>query len=416
LSDADSAELLHRVSVSPEIRAIFRQHKELSEIAKNAARNVAVRPEIESKVFANIAALQEEERVGLAPIPESVPTPRAAFRRTAIGAALLAVLLAGSALYLELTRTNGASQLAPPQQAMTSEQPSVPGNRGTTDIGTAGTNETNVSSATGNSHTSHVGYQTQMSYQSNMSYQSQDSHGSNNAASLSNDIASSEQPSTTPDAPIASIRNIAPKSANSVAILDPDRMSRQKYQAGDIAEGFDRFEIGLETATGFNSPADRGSFTPFGEQRFHLGYFVTPNDQVGLRLTHAMYQTLEQQQGGMSGVYSSIDRTNVATWQLAKEGYYVHRFDLPGGLMLDGGAAAGLLDNGWLATLELGLKVPVSSHVLAGVSFSLSRVHSNAPTAQDLMEEGTSVPMILSGSDVHNTLNGRIQYGLSYRF
>src|SRR2546421_10782766 len=57
LSDADSAELLHRVSVSPEIRELFREHEMLRDLAHEAARSVTISPEIESSLFSRIEAL-----------------------------------------------------------------------------------------------------------------------------------------------------------------------------------------------------------------------------------------------------------------------------------------------------------------------------------------------------------------------
>jgi hypothetical protein len=213
------------------------------------------------------------------------------------------------------------------------------------------------------------------------------------------------------------ISAIESRDATQTTILEPSQFFRAKFLADDLSESYSRFELGWETSTGFNSPADRGTVAPLSEQRVHAGYFVGPHDQLGLRVTSGLYQTLtESRSVGMAGSYASISRSNEAVRQFGEEVYYLHRFDLPGGLMLDGSAAAGLLDAGWNATVEAGVKWPLSTHLVTGVSFSLSRVHSNAPTAQDLMEEETSMPVIVSGSDVRNTLNGRIQYGLSYRF
>ena len=68
LNDADSAELLHRVSVSPEIRQMFQEHEALRQISYRAARNAVVSPELEESLFARIAAIKESRDV-VAPVP-----------------------------------------------------------------------------------------------------------------------------------------------------------------------------------------------------------------------------------------------------------------------------------------------------------------------------------------------------------
>jgi hypothetical protein len=419
LSDDESAELLHRVSVSPEIRSIFREHERLRAIAKTAARNVAVRPEIESAVFANIAALQDEERKGAAPLPEVPQRASVAMRRTTLAAALLALLLAGSALYFELAKTNTspATRNAPIASSSSLAANSTASVPNTVAASTNGAQS--VSAAADSRNVS--------SSPQSIALRGVRTSSSANGANPIHRTSSTQLSTSATDntsAPFSSatwqadeqISAVVPMNAEAVSIREPERSLYTKFQPTDIGESFDRFELGLESSTGFNSPADQGNIQPFGDQRVHLGYFLSAHDQLGLRLTYGEFQTLQESRNGMSGVYSSVDRTNVATMQLAKEIYYLHRLDLPGGLMLDGSAGGGLLNNGWLATLELGLKIPLSAQIQFATSFSLSRVHSNAPTAQDLMEEEASMPVILSGSDVHNTLNGRLHYGLSYRF
>src|ERR1700733_11166603 len=59
LNDSECAELLHRVSVSPEIREIFQEHEAMRLMSYRAMRNVTVSPELEDAVFARVAALEE---------------------------------------------------------------------------------------------------------------------------------------------------------------------------------------------------------------------------------------------------------------------------------------------------------------------------------------------------------------------
>src|SRR5579872_1131284 len=86
LNDAEGAELLHRVSVSPEIRAIFEEHDALRQMAVRAARNISIAPELEEAVFARVAALQEEERL---------PAGFWSLRRISVAAGVAAIFIAG---------------------------------------------------------------------------------------------------------------------------------------------------------------------------------------------------------------------------------------------------------------------------------------------------------------------------------
>ncbi len=61
LNDTDGAELLHRVSVSPEIRQIFQEHEALRQVAYRAARNVTIPSSLEESLFQRITAMEKEE-------------------------------------------------------------------------------------------------------------------------------------------------------------------------------------------------------------------------------------------------------------------------------------------------------------------------------------------------------------------
>src|ERR1051325_4684317 len=91
LSDADSAELLHRVSVSPEIRDLFREHEMLRTLAHEATRSATIRPEIEASIFSRVEAMASKA---------SREKPMFIFsRRTAVALALALVLISGSLGY-----------------------------------------------------------------------------------------------------------------------------------------------------------------------------------------------------------------------------------------------------------------------------------------------------------------------------
>ena len=131
LSDADSAELLHRVSVSPEIRELFREHEMLRGLAHEATRSVMVRPEIEAQIFSRVEALAGSEQREKAMFVFS--------RRTAMALAL-ALIYPGSLGYFVPKLFSGNPQAAigskrvMPQEISQAVSPvpsqaSAPGNR-----------------------------------------------------------------------------------------------------------------------------------------------------------------------------------------------------------------------------------------------------------------------------------------------
>jgi anti-sigma factor RsiW len=115
LNDTEGAELLHRVSVSPEIRQIFQEHEALRQVAFRAARNAAVPTELEESVFARVAALENSRDRGLPVGFWSMPRISAMIGTVAIIAlALLAPWRAGETNLNSNHRVIAASQPAAP--------------------------------------------------------------------------------------------------------------------------------------------------------------------------------------------------------------------------------------------------------------------------------------------------------------
>jgi hypothetical protein len=87
-------------------------------------------------------------------------------------------------------------------------------------------------------------------------------------------------------------------------------------------------------------------------------------------------------------------------------------------LILEASIGAGLVSNsvntGNVITAGFGARLPIGDHWLAGATYSLTRQHQNGETESQYLNSNS--PVIYSGPDVHNTLIGRLEYGLSYRF
>ena len=80
-------------------------------------------------------------------------------------------------------------------------------------------------------------------------------------------------------------------------------------------------------------------------------------------------------------------------------------------------AGAGVVPNGFSISAEAGIRIPISENIMFDGAFALSRIHSNVPTGDELLRaENSGKPVILSGPDIHTTLNGRLYYGVLYKF
>lgn len=78
---------------------------------------------------------------------------------------------------------------------------------------------------------------------------------------------------------------------------------------------------------------------------------------------------------------------------------------------------AGLIPNGYSLGAEIGIRIPLSENIMFDGAFALSRVHSNVLTSDELLNsESSGKPIVLSGPEISTTLNGRLHYGLLYRF
>jgi len=188
------------------------------------------------------------------------------------------------------------------------------------------------------------------------------------------------------------------------------------------AGGITNFELGLQTATGYTLPANALNVQPFAEARLTADYLLDESNVVGVHITRGFFQTLP---GVTSTTTSSavILRRNLSSeLEYAEELFYGHRFLLSNnsGLAIEASAGIGLIPNGSTISVELGFKMPMSSHLMGAVGFSLSRIHSNAESLDQLLSSqlanSSDTPVILRGSNIRNTLNGRLEYGLAYRF
>lgn len=181
-----------------------------------------------------------------------------------------------------------------------------------------------------------------------------------------------------------------------------------------------RFEASLQTSSGFTSPADAQPIKPFAQQRLGLGYYITSSDVLGIRVTSGLYQVPGAPVSMTESGVTLLQQSLVTRRSWGGEVYASHRFgqlfNTPVAAVIT--AAGGLIPNGFTVGAEAGLRIPASERFAFAVDFSLSRVHSNIDGATTVLANANSsqAPVMFIGTNVRNTLNGSLHYGLQYTF
>ena len=182
------------------------------------------------------------------------------------------------------------------------------------------------------------------------------------------------------------------------------------------------FEIGLATDAmpGFNAPADVISqpqpiLSLASEFAFRFGYNFDARNQIGFRFTRVAFPNLSAASSSPIGLgYTVANGSFESLVGYAEELFYKHREPIDEGrLFVTGSVGGGMYSLGTLISCELGLEIPVSEKLIGGVSMILSRLHENGSMQNHL---SGNQPVIYEGYNIYNTLAGRMEYGLSYRF
>ncbi len=406
LSDADSAELLHRTSVSPEIRNLFREHEMLREFAQQATRSVAINPEIESSLLSRIEVLAEKQSSRKAPLIFS--------RRTAAFAALALVLISGSLGYfIPKLFSNGTSQISQ----------SIIGN--TENISASVLPSVAAIAETKNSFRSNISDQKNTSSLFSRRIESHsigilDVRDHVNELPIDRSTSNNTEISLAQSIPvIGDISSTALREEKNHSDIGNEKRSPFEF-LNSQEEVRSLFELSLQTSSGFTYPADATPITPFADQRLSFAYHITENNLIGLRLGSGLYQQLgavnRTQENGVE-----VLRRNIETKRSFSEEVFLSHlvpiyFSSP--FSLEFSIGGGFIPNGFTFGAEAGIRIPVSENFLFDFAFALSRVHSNALSSQAILasETTTMQPILLESVDIHNTLNGRLHYGLTYRF
>jgi len=391
LNDEDSAELLHRVSVSPEIRELYQEHEAIRGVAYRAARNVSVSPELEESVFTRIAALQEAGREKLVPVAFWT-LPR--ISAMAGAAALIALGL------LAPWRTSD-SFVKPANSPVLASGQATEMTQATKGTQTLGANSPFAENPrlSGRKFSSEIG--------------KRNSSSSDNGNLIAEAIPVPSIPSQIESDPAI---QIIPQAAEADRINMPSVGNAPKtlrlLSGLPDMDNAPMFEIGLATATpGFNAPADVTTKPQIiSEMALRAAYNFDSRNQIGLRVTRVDFPAIQTVDA--SG-YKSI--TTESQMGLSEELYYKHRVPINDGLLyISGGIGGGFYTSGTLLSAELGLEMPMSDKLVGGISLIVNSMHQSS--SESAVSSSIAEPVIYDNTKVYNRLAGRIEFGLMYGF
>ncbi|GEM_PF-2301005 len=381
LTDSESAELLHRVSVSPEIRDIFEKHVTLRNISYRAARNVSVPPELEEDLFAHIESLQEAER-------DAVPVGFWSTRRLSMTAAAIAILLVAFIGGMEY-HTNNAGDIKQLHVApvAASVNPASANSVATTTMSVPSIQ--NIVTSGVAPHRSWVVRNSVPRIAAPVTPVAAQNAEQNSTASTIQLVPRAKEVG----------RVELPRTGSTLASL----RSQQDIALND---GNSKFELSIATpiTSGFSRPSNVPQLNPFATVSLRAAYNLDSKNQVGLRFTEGSFQGLQQTSGAGFTEVSLGSQSG-----LSGEILYRHREPVEGLFFVTAGAGYGIYSLGMLITGEVGFEVPFGDHLLGGFSMVLTNLHQ-----RDIQTSDAAI--IYDNGPIYKTLDGRIEYGLTYKF
>ncbi len=414
LTDSEGAELLHRVSVSPEIRQIFQEHEALRQITARAARNVVISPELEESLFQRVAAMREEE---------SLPVGFWSMRRVSAAAGVAAILIAGVFGISEFR--NNHHRIVSDNSSSTIVANNAPISNNTNSLAAS-----TIVANTGNSNTLVVHHDI---------IEKRNSHNSADAFARTGIATNSEESAGNAADELVS----KPAESNGYAAGEHDIELLPALRSGEVAHitmpttehttieslrdlpmmsQASDFELGVETplSSGFSFPGNMPHANILSDFSLRFAYNLDTRNQFAMKVTRGGFAGLSVISAN-EGSFVDVNGKPNMLQGYAEELFYQHREAMDHGLFFVTGAIGGgfygqgsrLIGQGLLLTAQIGLEVPIGERFLGGVSLVVSRLHQYG-LAQSLLT--SNEPVIYDGSTQYNTLAGSIEYGLSYRF
>ncbi|HEY3874741.1 MAG TPA: hypothetical protein VGM92_04655 [Candidatus Kapabacteria bacterium] len=393
LSDHESAELLHRVSVSPEIRQMFQQHEALRQLANRAARNTVIPASLEESLFDRIEGNRSRR---------AVPMAFWNVRRVSMAVGAVGIVLAVLAGSLEFNTMKLTSSTQPNAVVRNTVMASTPSNIAASAAPVAPEFSITAETSTG----TNAGII---------------AHSHTSARDISNQNIRSSQSAMPVIAPMEEAQSIAliptPRTPVVARINMPGVGNTPIKSVDDLlaSEQDSRFELGVATNYAeWNAPAGIPSSAQFFSN-FSLrgGYNLDPNDQVGLVVSRETGGSVLNPRINSGFGFTNVTSTFLPQQETFEQLFYKRRqpFIVNNGLFYATAAlSGGLYSNGTVVGASAGFEIPVGDHMITGVSVLVNRLH------QYQTVQSYSGPVIFDGSSQYNFITGSFQYSISYRF
>ncbi len=389
LNDTDGAELLHRVSVSPEIRQIFQEHEALRQVASRAARNVTIPSSLEESLFQRITAMEKEE---------SLPVGFWSSRRIATFAGVAVALFAVAVGSFELGNSGieHVNRHTPLLAASSNEH--------LNDLA-------NAVPANASSATNSVGAQVI----SSVHKPEKGFSGTNTANELPSSESTLEQAISLSEAAIELLPASRRTKVAHITLPSTEHTTLESLRDIAMVNQATDFELSLASPfSDFGLPTNLPQASLFSDISLRFAYNFDTKNQIAFKLTRGSFaglSTISTHENGFTDINGQL---LLQQENYAGELFYQRREAVEHGLFfVTGGVGGGFYAQGSMLSAELGLEVPIGERFLGGVSLVVNRFHQN--NSEQSILTGNE-PVIFDGSNAFNTLAGSIEYGLSYRF
>jgi hypothetical protein len=390
LSDAESADLLHRVSTDPQSHQLFKQHEAVRTRINAASAGVVVFPRMDDNVMANIAAIQRQDGRKFAFLRAST---------LMLGSAVAAGLAIVFYLVTANVHTNSQANLlktpsavaanAHPLQSTTEEFASAVSSASQNNLSADQNVVSHGSTIRSTPISKHRVHTSPVLDQETLPPES----------ILASNVNSTNESANVDPIPVTQVKSTLSATSGNISDFTPGpTLAANSF--GTVNDLNPTFEFALQGATGSMIEND---LRAFGGLRAQAGYFLTGSDLGGVRLTSSRLKRFPSTASTGSekdgAYYSNELRGGV---------FLEHREPvLDGRILILGALGAGISSLGNQLSADLGFLVPLNSRLSTGITFELSNDHYYTAVNYRPAHDGPSG---------QNVIDGRLNYGMTYVF
>jgi hypothetical protein len=394
LSDAESADLLHRVSTDPKSHQLFKQHEAVRTRMNTASAGVVVFPRLDDKVMANIAALQRQDG------------RKFAFLRTStlmLGSAVAAGLAIVFYLVTANVHTNSqATLLKTPSAVAANAQPRESTTQEFASAASSTSTSTTQSDLSANQNVVSQGStirSTGISKHRVHTSRVHDQETFPSEAVVASNVTSTNEAANLDPIPAIQIKSTLPTSAGNISDFTPGQ-TLAANSLGTVDNLNATFELAIQGATGSMIEND---LRAFGGLRAQAGYFLTGADLAGIRVTSSRLRRFS------NTAPTGTDHDGAYYTSELRGGVFIEHREplLDGRILVLGAVGAGISSIGNQLSADLGFLVPLNARLSTGITFELSNDHYYTAVNYRPAHDGPSG---------QNVLDGRLNYGMTYAF